>query len=48
MDVNLNVNHHYVQQFTRCGFRHGLVYDYVLKLELSNEWYDGLVDDLGL
>lgn len=24
------------------------MYDYVLKLERINEWYDGLIDDLGL
>lgn len=42
------VNHHYVSQATRCGFAQGVVYDYVVKLERTNEWYDNVVNELGL
>ena len=41
-------NQHFAQQARFCGFDQGAVYDYVLKLERINEWYDGLISELGL
>lgn len=45
---NVIVNEHFVPQVEFSGIRFGMSYDRILKGELMNEWYDSLVEDLGL
>ena len=42
------VNHHFAQQARFCWYDGGLRYDYMLKLERINEWYDEVIADLEL
>eukprot|EP01025_Chloroclados_australasicus_P019563 TRINITY_DN2068_c0_g1_i1.p4 TRINITY_DN2068_c0_g1~~TRINITY_DN2068_c0_g1_i1.p4 ORF type:complete len:167 (-),score=11.29 TRINITY_DN2068_c0_g1_i1:648-1148(-) len=42
------LNKHFVSQSTHCGFGLGMKYDYVLKMEEINEWFDCFIDKVNI